>query len=124
MSRLRDSGGDTPLGVGLVLLVPGMPNHPALPNDSIRTGYPHAFKHQPVKSKYIKHQQQETDVGCSTTPSTNDYWEFWSGWFFFEDVASVFSGLPTPKGEKASPFPHRHVNMGKKDVTLPTLRIC
>lgn len=48
-------GGDAPLRVRFVLPVPGMPNHSALPNDGIRTGYPHAFKHQPVKSKYIKH---------------------------------------------------------------------
>lgn len=65
--------GDTPLRVGFVIPIPGMTNHSALPNDGIRTGYPHPFKHQPVKIKYIKHPLQVTDEGCSATPSTKDH---------------------------------------------------
>lgn len=80
LTLLWDRVSDTPLGVGFVLPVPGMPDHSALPNDRIRTGYPHAFEHQPVESKFIKHP---TDVGCSATPSTNKHCFYLPFFFFF-----------------------------------------
>ena len=103
-------GSDAPLRVGLVLAVPGMPDHPALPNDGVWTGYPHALEHQPAEPSTADTRDRGRAWDALThLPQTTT--GLWGGRY-----SLFFLGLLTAEVGKASPSPCGHVSVGKRHV--------